>query len=251
MAASLISSEITQISRPPPLSDIVMDQIRDLIIAGRLKPGEQLSEAGLAEQLGVSRTPVREALRSLEAERLVELRPGRGTFVFHYALARLIDISQLREVLETGAMRIALQRNRDALLSELGNVLDLSAATLGRDILGYQACDTMFHDTLVRFSGNSELVDTYSRISGRAQAIRRRFTNTPSQVERSHNDHCLIVSRLKSNDDRGAVAILSQHIHNVAVLYQVLSEQSDPEEAKQNETGPRPGPASDRILQSE
>jgi DNA-binding GntR family transcriptional regulator len=224
VVAPLISKDIAQIDRPRPLSELVMDQIRDLIIAGQLKPGEQLSEVALAEQLGVSRTPIREALRSLEAERLVEIRPSRGTYVFHYALARLIDISQLREVLEMGALRIALKRDRDALICELSNVLELSSATLGHDILAYQAYDTMFHSTLVSFSHNSELIDTYSRISGRAQAIRRRFTNTFSQVERSHRDHCQIVSRLKSKDDKGAKAALSRHIHNVAVLYRVLKE---------------------------
>jgi DNA-binding GntR family transcriptional regulator len=138
--------------------------------------------------------------------------------------------------LETGALRIALKRNRDALIVELGNVVELSTATLGRDILAYQAYDTMFHDTLVRLSDNSELVDTYSRISGRAQAIRRRFTNTFAQVERSHHDHSLIVNHLRSSDDRAAREVLSRHIHNLAVLYQGLNEQkSSGEQGAQDE----------------
>src|SRR5579862_9332248 len=83
---------VSRIARPRSLSAIVVDRIRDLIVTGKLELGEQLSENALAEQLGVSRTPVREAFMRLEAERLVEVKPQRGTFVFRY------DASELREI---------------------------------------------------------------------------------------------------------------------------------------------------------
>ena len=91
----------------------MVEQIRDLIITDKLGLGEQLSEQALAEQLGVSRTPVREAFLKLQTERLVEVKPQRGTFVFQYDTTELREICELREVLEPGALRIAIKRDRD------------------------------------------------------------------------------------------------------------------------------------------
>ena len=103
-AGSLADAPLERLARPRSLTEMVITQIRELIVSGRLVLGEQLSESALAEQLGVSRTPVREAFLRLETERLVEVRPQRGTFVFQYGVAELRDICELREVLETGAL---------------------------------------------------------------------------------------------------------------------------------------------------
>ena len=86
------TSNLEKVRRPQSLTTLVTDQIRDLIISDKLALGEQLSEQDLSEQLGVSRTPVREAFQRLEMERLVEIRPQRGTYVFR------CDITELREI---------------------------------------------------------------------------------------------------------------------------------------------------------
>ena len=119
MNAQAAAKFVKRIARPRSLGALVVEQIRDLIITDKLGLGEQLSEQALAEQLGVSRTPVREAFLRLQTERLVEVKPQRGTFVFQYEMTELREMCELREVLETGALRVALGRDRDGLIKEL------------------------------------------------------------------------------------------------------------------------------------
>ena len=207
-------SVIGRIARPRSLTAIVVDQIRDLIITGRLGLGEQLSENTLAEQLGVSRTPVREAFMRLENERLVEVRPQRGTFVFQYDATELREICELREVLETGALRIALARDREALVRVLTAEVDAAEPALALGPASYQPFDTAFHDALVRASNNRELVDAYLRISGRIRAVRFRLTVSGKAIAGSQSDHREIVDAMRAGKDGEAGAKLTKHVYN-------------------------------------
>src|SRR4051812_29058528 len=101
-----MDAAIRRVERPRSLAQLVVDQIRDLIVTGQLHLGEQLSENHLAERLGVSRTPVREAFMRLAVERLVEVRPQRGTFVFACGPGEFREICELRAILEAGALRL-------------------------------------------------------------------------------------------------------------------------------------------------
>src|SRR5258708_2618505 len=116
-AGSIADTPLERLARPRSLTEMVIAEIRELIVSGRLPLGEQLSEGALAEQLGVSRTPVREAFLRLETERLVEVRPQRGTFVFQYDATELREICELREGLETGCLPITLARDRPPLIA--------------------------------------------------------------------------------------------------------------------------------------
>lgn len=213
-AQQLGADVVKRIARPRSLTAIVVDQIRDLIITDKLGLGEQLSEQALAEQLGVSRTPVREAFLKLQTERLVEVRPQRGTFVFQYEATELHEICELREVLETGALRAALKRDRDGVVKALRRQLKASAPVVRQGPHAYQPHDTAFHETLVQASGNRELIAAYEKISGRVRAIRYRLTTTMQQIEGSQRDHGLVVSALVAGDDAGAEAALGRHVYN-------------------------------------
>ena len=227
---------IERLARPRPLSELVADQIRELIVTGRLALGEQLSEGALAEQLGVSRTPVREAFLKLETEAMVEVRPQRGTFVFYYDAAQLRDISELRGVLEMSALRIALARNRARLIERLDKVANESEAA-GTDAVGYQVFDAAFHETLIEATDNRELIEAYERISGRVRAIRYRFTHSPAQVARSQRDHRMIVDALKQGRDDEAVKKLGQHVYSGYELF--LSEKNSAKEEARKTKGKR------------
>jgi DNA-binding GntR family transcriptional regulator len=207
-------SVVGRIARPRSLTAIVVDQIRDLIITGKLGLGEQLSENTLAEQLGVSRTPVREAFMRLENERLVEVRPQRGTFVFQYDAIELREICELREVLETGALRIALARDREALIKALATEVEAAEPALALGPAAYQPFDTAFHDALVRASCNRELIDAYLQISGRIRAVRFRLTLTGKAIADSQNDHRDIVEAMRASKDDEAGATLTKHVYN-------------------------------------
>lgn len=207
-------SQIDRIARPRSLAAIVADQIRDLIITGRLELGEALSENTLSAQLAVSRTPVRDAFLRLQAERLVEVRPQRGTFVFQYDATELREICELRELLETGALRTALKRDRDRLIADLRAQIGAAEADAPADAQAYQPFDTAFHETLVRNTGNTELMDAYRRISGRIRAIRYRLTRSLAQVAVSQRHHCEIVDALLAGDDTLAETLLGRHVYN-------------------------------------
>jgi DNA-binding GntR family transcriptional regulator len=207
-------SQIDRIARPRSLAAIVADQIRDLIITGRLELGEALSENTLSAQLAVSRTPVRDAFLRLQGERLVDVRPQRGTFVFQYDATELREICELREVLETGALRVALKRGRERLITGLRAQIDAAEADAPADAQAYQPFDTAFHETLVRCADNTELVDAYRRISGRIRAIRYRLTRSLSQVAVSQLHHSEIVDALLAGDDALAETLLGRHVYN-------------------------------------
>jgi len=211
---AIVEAPLERLERPRSLTEMVIAQIRELIVSGRLVLGEQLSESALAEQLGVSRTPVREAFLRLETERLVEVRPQRGTFVFQYGVAELRDICELREVLETGALRIALSRNRARLIERLEGAANAAEIARVVDPGPYQAFDNAFHDALVKSCENEELIEAYERISGRVRAIRYRLTRSRRQIAGSQRGHREIVNALREGRDADAVRRLGKHVYN-------------------------------------
>jgi DNA-binding GntR family transcriptional regulator len=221
-------SVVARILRPRSLTAIVIDQIRDLIITGKLALGEQLSENTLAEQLGVSRTPVREAFLRLESEGLVEVRPQRGTFVFTYDATELREILELREVLEAGALRIALGRDGAGLAAALQTHLAAGEDALKLGPAAYQAVDTAFHETLVGASDNRELMDAYLRIAGRVRAIRYRMTRAIEQIASSQAAHREIVAAIVAADAAAAESLLRHHVYS---SYRFFLERISREEA--------------------
>lgn len=208
-----VGAQLTRVARPRSLTALVVDQIRDLIVTGRLRLGEQLSENALAERLGVSRTPVREAFLRLEAERLVEVRPQRGTFVFQCGPHDVRDICELRAILEAGALRLAIQRDRPWLLAALeGNLVRADAAALAA-AADYQPFDHEFHEIIVGASGNRQLIEAYGRIAGRIRALRHRLIRTLAQVAGSQAAHREIVESVRANAADDAEVALRHHVY--------------------------------------
>ncbi len=205
---------IERVERPRSLTEIVVERIREMIVTGQLALGEQLSENVLAERLGVSRTPVREAFLRLATERLVEVRPQRGTFVFACDPTDVRDVCELREILEAGALRLAVARDRGALLGALTRNVDATAAASLRSSADYQPFDDAFHESIVWGSGNRELISSYAAISGRVRALRHRLIRTLEQVEGSLAAHRTVVARVRGGDDAGAEAALRHHVYS-------------------------------------
>jgi DNA-binding GntR family transcriptional regulator len=202
-----------RIKRPLSLTALVVAQIRDMIVTERFALGELLSENTIAALLGVSRAPVRDAFVRLETEGLVKVQPQRGTFVFHYDTTELREICELRQVLETGALRIATLRSRSALIAALRRPIE-AAGQLGQlEPKAYQPFDTAFHDGLVRSSGNNELMEAYGRISGRIRAIRHRLTRVSAHVQESQRVHCAILRAIEEQRDDAAEAGLAEHVY--------------------------------------
>ena len=131
-----------KITRPKSLTEIAVAELRTRIIDGRLQLGEALSENALAAELGISKTPVREALLQLKLEKLVDVLPQRGTYVFRLALDQVAKISELREILETSAVAAAMARNHEALVERMNAVFEDMSAALNATTTRPIACST-------------------------------------------------------------------------------------------------------------
>ena len=202
-----------QIKRPRLLVDIALDSVRRAIVDGDLNLGDPISEARLAAEMGISTTPVREALALLRREGLVDVVPQRGTFVFTLQPGELDRICELRVALETAALPLAVERQRDALIGRLEQVAaDMAAARDDGDTLRYLRLDTEFHEQFLAHCDNPYMVDAYGLISAKVAALRNRLGMVGQHLDKSFHEHTAVVRAIKADDLDGATLILSRHI---------------------------------------
>ena len=201
------------LQRTKSLTERATDMIRTEIIEGRYDFGAALSEIALAEDLAISRTPVREALARLQQEGLVIVRPQRGTFVFKLTTEEFADICDCRTVLETAAFRFAMARSRERLAGELDGLCKQMAVARQRDdTLGYLRLDSAFHETFFTECHNRYLADSYRLISGRMAALRTRLGTDPAHMEKSFREHQAIAESAANGDIDNAIRLLEGHI---------------------------------------
>lgn len=209
-----------KLDRPKSLTDLAVEQIRSAIVEGRLAFGEQLSEAVLAVKLGISKTPVREALLRLKLEGLVDIQPQRGTFVFRMAPDEVREICAFREIAECEALALAMRRDRGAVLAHLQGVLDAMTA-LGADAAHerIKRFDTDFHEGILACCGNRYLQSAYGLIAFKMQALRGRLPEHDEKVDGCVNTHHAIVRLAAAGRDAEAVEALRAHIRNTEEAY--------------------------------
>ena len=209
-----------KIERPKSLTALVVGELRTRIVDGRLRLGEHLSENALAGELGLSKTPVREALLQLKSEGLVEVLPQRGTYVFRLEAADVEQVSALREILEIEAATAATKHNHALLVSRLSHVLrDMRAAYHARDKAAYRAIDGEFHRTLIDLCGNSYIKDAYGPIGLRIQALRSRLSDEAALNQLSFREHCDMLKLIRARDVSGLHKLLRAHIRQTARSY--------------------------------
>lgn len=209
-----------RVDRPKSLTDLAVEQIRSAIVDGRLGFGEQLSEAVLAVRLGISKTPVREALLRLKLEGLVDVQPQRGTFVFRMAPDEVRAICAFREIAECEALALAMRHDRDALLARLRGVLDAMSApgaAVTQDLI--KRFDGDFHEGILACCANRYLQSAYGLIAFKMQALRARLPEHDEKVDGCVNTHHAIVQLIAEGRDAEAVAALRAHIRNTEEAY--------------------------------
>ncbi len=207
-------------ARQRTLAEQAAEQIRGLIVRGDLQLGEALSETALATALGVSKTPIREALLRLKAEGLVDVRPQRGTFVFRMSVAEVETLSEFRDVLETAALRIGMRKDAAALgrmLKEIAS--DMTAALAADDVARYVELDDRFHDCIVAHCGNHHLARSYIPVALRMQALRYRLTREPKLNARSLKQHRMIARMVERGLCAEAEQSLKKHIAQTLLDY--------------------------------
>jgi DNA-binding GntR family transcriptional regulator len=198
-----------------PLRELVFESLREAIISGLLKPGERMMEIQLAEEMGVSRTPVREAIRKLELEGLVVMIPRKGAYVAGLSLKDIADVFEIRGALEGLAAELAAERITDNELEEMERYLviiseEIEAGDLSRVV----ETDTDFHSLIYKASRNNRLVQIISNLREQIQRFRTTSLANPGRMKNALEEHRKIVEAISTRDGELARKIAHEHIEN-------------------------------------
>lgn len=196
------------------LADQVFDHIETDILSGKYQKGELLTETKLSAELGVSRTPIREALRRLEQEHLIE-ETGKGVIVVGIDENDVEDIFQLRFRIEPLAAQRAAERHNEYQLSKLREAVEFQEFYLGkRDADRIKLMDNQFHETIYKMSGSIVLYDVLLPLHRKLQKYRRVSVSTSSRAEASVKEHRAILDAITSGDGEKSCELVKQHLEN-------------------------------------
>lgn len=199
--------------RSSSLATAVQQEIERAILRGELVPGAKLNEADLAERLGVSRGPVREALRMLENAGLVRQEKNRGAFVRHVALDEAMEIYDLRAMIEESVGRALAGAIAPAQLKSLHALVDsMSRAVKAGDADAYHLLNLEFHDRLVEFSGNRKLTSMYRQLINELSLFRRLNLADAKAMPLSASEHDGIVKAIASGNPERAGRAMREHV---------------------------------------
>ena len=196
-----------------PLREVVCETLRDAIRKGKLKPGERLMESQLAEDLGVSRTPVREAIRKLELEGYVIMMPRRGTYVANLSIRDVNEVFEIRTSLDSLASGLAAERITDEELERLQRLLVAIGGYIEEnDMDKIVECDTEFHDLLYQASRNSRLVGIIFNLREQLTRFRSASMAFPGRLKATLEEHRRIVEAIAQGDVAEARAAAEYHM---------------------------------------
>jgi DNA-binding GntR family transcriptional regulator len=196
-----------------------LDGLRSAVVDGRLAPGERYSVGALAERLGVSRTPVREALLVLEREGLVRFERNKGVRIIAPSAADLEEVFALRLLLEVPATRRACARLAGADLDALDAALDaMAGAADAGDELGFMAQDQRFHALLLAAAGSPRLVAVVGRLRDHVRLLGASTAGRSRDLRAIHAEHVAIRDALRARDADGAAAAMRAHLRATGEL---------------------------------
>lgn len=196
-----------------PLRDVVFEHLRNAILKGDLKPGERLMEVQLAEQLGVSRTPVREAIRKLELEGLVAMIVRKGAYVADLSVKDIIHVLEVRGVLEGLAASLAAERMTDNELEELEIIAYRFKKCLEEgDTKGMIEKDKDFHDRIFHSTHNPKLIQIVQGLQEQVQRFRITYFSEYNKSKESLVEHQNILEAIANRDSLAAQELAQQHI---------------------------------------
>ena len=198
-----------------PLREVVFETLREAIINGTLKPGERMMEIQLAEQLGVSRTPVREAIRKLELEGFVVKIPRKGAYVAGISLKDIADVFEVRAAMEGLAAGLAAERITAEELEEMERLL----VRIGEHIEANRLeevveMDTLFHEALYKASRNLKLEQILQNLREQIQRFRSTSLAFPGRMREALEEHKKIVEAISERNAALAQQLAQEHIEN-------------------------------------
>ena len=174
------------IKRPKSLRELALEYLRKSIIDGTLKMGQILSERKISEELGVSKSPVREALAQLRDEGLINIEPQKGARVFSLSDDEVSQICDFRLAIEMAAFELALSRNNKALSEDMSQIVKRMITERSRgNEKAYLELDTTFHQIIFEHAGNDYLTASYTRFIGKIAALRTHLSKLPKHTDLS------------------------------------------------------------------
>ena len=196
-----------------PLRDVVFNTLRQGILKGELEPGERLMEVQLANRLGVSRTPIREAIRKLELEGLVVMIPRKGAEVAKISEKNLQDVLELRCALEELAIELACERISEDMLKELDRMfIEFQNGIRNVDLTVIAELDEKFHDVIYEATQNQKLIQMINNLREQMYRYRLEYIKDANKREAIVEDHRLILEALKNKDVETARKAVRDHI---------------------------------------
>ncbi len=198
-----------------PLRNVVFNTLRDAILRGELPPGERLMEIPLSKKLGVSRTPVREAIRMLENEGLAITFPRRGAKVAKMSEKDLDDVLEIREVLDILAISLSCDNMTDDDIKRLEDAaIEFEKATKGKDVRLIVTKDEEFHRIIYECSRNSRLVTILSNLKEQMYRFRFEYVKDPSNYPTLIKEHREILCALRARNKEQIVTLTKTHLVN-------------------------------------
>ena len=194
----------------------LLDRVRNLVLSGRFPPGAPVSEVLLAQEFEVSRTPIRETLKQLQHEGLVEIRPKVGTFVREPTRREIVELFQIKECLEGMAAGLLARRGPVPELEILERNIEASdRAAADQDAARYAELVHEFHRTLILGADNSKLVEHYDRLMNQLAYHRLvlRTAEHPGRITSSTAEHRAVLAMILAKDHFGAEAAMRNHVY--------------------------------------
>ena len=198
-----------------PLREVIFNTIREAIIVGELKPGERLMEVQLAEKMGVSRTPVREAIRKLELEGLVDMLPRKGAHVADLSVKDIMDVLEVRSTLDGLASSLSAARITGEEIKELKHLLSQFENCIEKNSTqGIIKKDVEFHDIIYRSSRNDKLIQISNNLREQVQRFRVIYIKDYSSSKELVKEHADILKAISDRNSEAAMKYAQNHIRN-------------------------------------
>lgn len=196
-----------------PLRELVYEELKQLIVKGKILPGTRMMEVDLAQELGVSRTPVREAIRKLEKEGLVTIEPRRGAYASEISIDDIVDVLIVRENLEALASYLTAEKIKPEDIDELNKITSYYTKAVKEsnteDMIHY---DEMFHRRIVELSGNTILMKLSEIIADLALRFRYLYYDDFERYENMPNEHKDIIQVLATGEKEKARDVANMHV---------------------------------------
>lgn len=200
------------------LRDHIFEEIQQAIYSGKLSSEERLTESKIAKKLGVSRTPVREALYRLASLGLIKMIPHRGFIISQWSLKEIEDVLDLRIVLESFAIKLAIERIQPKEIDEFKELIkQMEEAVSNKDNIRTSFLNTLFHDKIITSSNNMALLEVIEPIKSKIYHFRIMSIYSEHRLGESFHEHKDILNTIIAKDIKSAQKLITEHIKKVGL----------------------------------